>query len=316
MPDEFLTPAEVAEILKLKKNTVYEMIKRGDLNANKLGKQLRISRSDLDAYLSGQTTSQATVTNVSTAQPSMHSPLGATPLDAQGESLIVCGQDMILDKLCDRINENENGILMLRSHKGSYNGLYALYNRQVHIATCHLWDPETDNYNLPYIPKLLPGLPVRVFHILNRKQGFYVPKGNPKKLVSFEDFTRNDITFANRERGCGTRILLDNKLNKLGIDRTQIRGYYSERNSHLECATAVAVGQADFAIGNERTSLQLPDIDFVPLQTESYDLVIPEDLMQRSSVQMVLAMLRSQDFQTEVLALGGYDVTNMGQEIS
>ena len=317
MNDEFLTPAEIAEILKIKKNTVYEMIKRGDIRANKLGKQLRISREDLDAYLQTQATmppaAPATTYNPAPKQP-------ITTSSAQGSdhisTIIICGKDAILDRICDKLNAQNTDTNILRSPKGSYNALFALYNKQVHIATAHLWDADTDTYNVTYLPRLLPGMSVRLFHIVNRVQGFYVKSGNPKNITSFDDFKRDDILFANREKGCGTRILLDEKLRELKISKKNIKGYFNERTSHLDCATAIALGNADFALGSERAAFEFRNIDFIPLQTESYDMIIPSQYVNKPHYQKIINLLRDDSFRKEIDAMGGYDVTNMGKEIS
>jgi putative molybdopterin biosynthesis protein len=305
MEQNFLTPAEVADLLKIKKNTVYEMIKRGDIRASKLGKQLRISQDDLDQYLGRKTAAHSEQVLFEQA-PS---------ISASDELIIVCGQDVVLDKLCDRLNEQVSGAQFLRSHKGSYNAMYALYNQQVHIASCHMWDAATDSYNLPFIPMILPGMDVSVFHMFNRIEGFYVRKGNPKQISSFEDFSRSDLTFVNREKGSGVRILVDEKLLSLGISPDKVNGYGRIVTSHLDAATNVSIGYADYAVGNERTSLTIPDIEFIPLQSERYDLVIPTSSLKKPAYQAVVSLLKDPAFQTEIRYMGGYDITDIGKQI-
>lgn len=309
MNESILTPQEVADILKLKKNTVYEMIKRGDIKASKMGKQFRILRKDVDAYLDAQSNTKEMSTSTSdvtyTAQ---------IPSNLPG-TFIICGQDILLDKLCNYLNENNYGIQALRSYKGSYNALYSMYQGQAQIATAHMWDPETDTYNLPYVSKLFPGLNIAVFHLACRKQGFYVPTGNPLKIKSFEDLRRPGLRFVNRELGSGTRILLDCKMQKLGISPQLLKGYTDIVNSHLEAATRVAKGDADFALGNERTSLQLPSIDFVPLQTESYEMFIRTSDMSHPLFSKIIQLIQSKEFQDEVNLMGGYDLTDMGKRL-
>ncbi len=287
MEKQMLTPQEVADILKIKKTTVYEMIKRGDLPATRLGKQLRISSQALESYLDN------------------------TP----ASSIVLCGQDVVLDKICDWVNATSYDFQVLRSHMGSYNALCALYNGRVNIATAHLWDYETDTYNLPFITRLLPGMPVAGYHLLRRRQGFYVRKGNPRGIESFADFRRDDLLFINREKGCGTRILLDGKLLQLGIDPYAFPGYEHEIHSHLAGATAVAKGEADFALGCEQAAMQLPDLDFVPLQTEEYVMVIPLRYHNQSSYQQVIQTIQQPDFIRETALMDGYDTTDMGTRI-
>lgn len=312
MNESILTPQEVADILKLKKNTVYEMIKRGDIKASKMGKQFRILRKDVDAYLDAQSNTKETT--IVTSEPIYTQTNSITT--NQSNAFIICGQDILLDKICNYLNENTYyGIQALRSYKGSYNALYSMYQGQAQIATAHMWDPETNTYNLPYVSKLFPGLDIAVFHLACRKQGFYVPTGNPLKIKSFEDLRRSELRFVNRELGSGTRILLDCKMQKLGISSQLLQGYTDVVNSHLEAATRVAKGDADFALGNERTSLQLPNIDFVPLQTESYEMFIRTSDMSHPLFSKIIQLIQSREFQDEVNLMGGYDLTDMGKRL-
>lgn len=229
MGEKLLTAKEAAEILKVRKNTVYDMIKRGDLKASKLGKQLRIRQEDLDFYI--QYGSQAStmlnegktqtndidkdefkknILNISNGSTDMAG-RNKTTQKGMANQIIICGQDMVLDLLANRLNQciGEN---VFRSYKGSYNALYAMYQGEVNVATAHLWHGKTNSYNIPYISSMLPGTDLVVLHLLKRKQGFYVQKGNPKNIQSFEDLKRSDITIVNREPGSGVRVLIDEKL--------------------------------------------------------------------------------------------------------
>ena len=330
MSEKLLTAKETAEILKVRKNTVYDMIKRGDLKASKLGKQLRIRQSDLDFYI--QYGSQATVSQKENAEQKNNIDKVEFERNAQNsteknvmvnldfgqtilcDQIILCGQDMILDLLANRLNQcvEEN---VFRSYKGSYNGLYAMYQGEVNVATAHLWHGKTNSYNIPYISSMLPGTDVVVLHLLKRKQGFYVPKGNPKGIHSFEDFKRPDITIVNRESGSGVRVLIDEKLRQAGISTQEVNGYHRVVNSHLEAAAAVNRGDADVAVGSEKHSLSVPGIDFIFIQDESYDMVIRKEDFNRKPYQKMLEIIRSEEYQKEVAGLGGYDVKDMGRII-
>ena len=259
MGEKLFTAKEAAEILKVRKNTVYDMIKRGDLKASKLGKQLRIRQEDLDFYI--QYGSQAKVvdsmqtghnSNIDKAEfekntsklPNVSNEISGVSRTTSAtqnrisNQIIICGQDMILDLLANRLNQcvEEN---VFRSYKGSYNGLYAMYQGEVNVATAHLWHGKTNSYNIPYISSMLPGTDVIVLHLLKRKQGFYVKKGNPKRIQSFEDLKRADVTIVNREPGSGVRVLVDEKLRQAGISTQEVNGYQKVVNSHLEAAATV-----------------------------------------------------------------------------
>lgn len=335
MEDKLLTPQEVADILKIRKNTVYDMIKRGDLHATKMGKQFRILQSDVDWIIKGSTAkpeiaSPVTIGNSATGFSRQNALTKISPFDMSlpdnnitllnqeninANTVILCGQDILLDILCNHVNSNPYGSQILRSYLGSYNGLYAMYQGQVHIATAHLWDYKTDTYNVTYIDKLLPGEDVVMIHLAYRMQGFYVQKGNPKNIRGIDDFRRNDIQFINREKGSGTRVLFDGLCRLHGISPELLPGASRVVSSHLSAASAVARGSADFAMGNERTTLLMREVDFIPYKQESYDLVIRKKEMERPLYQDLVRMLNTPDFQAEISALGGYDVTDMGKQI-
>lgn len=330
MSEKLLTAKEAAEILKVRKNTVYDMIKRGDLKASKLGKQLRIRQGDLEFYI--QYGSQAKVyqegnseqkNNIEkveferNAQNRTEKNVMANPGFGQAgmcDQIIICGQDMVLDLLANRLNQciGEN---VFRSYKGSYNGLYAMYQGEVNVATAHLWHGKTNSYNIPYISSMLPGTDLVVLHLLKRKQGFYVQKGNPKNIQSFEDLKRSDITIVNREPGSGVRVLIDEKLRQAGIPAQEVNGYQDIVSSHLEAAAAVNRGDADVAVGSEKHSLSVPGIDFIFIQEESYDMVIRKEDFNKKTYQKMIEIIRSPEYQKEVAGLGGYNVENMGKII-
>lgn len=330
MSEKLLTAKEAAEILKVRKNTVYDMIKRGDLKASKLGKQLRIRQGDLEFYI--QYGSQAKVyqegnseqkNNIEkveferNAQNRTEKNVMANPGFGQAgmcDQIIICGQDMVLDLLANRLNQciGEN---VFRSYKGSYNGLYAMYQGEVNVATAHLWHRKTNSYNIPYISSMLPGTDLVVLHLLKRKQGFYVQKGNPKNIQSFEDLKRSDITIVNREPGSGVRVLIDEKLRQAGISTQEVNGYQDIVSSHLEAAAAVNRGDADVAVGSEKHSLSVPGIDFLFIQEESYDMVIRKEDFLKKPYQKMIEIIRSSEYQKEVAGLGGYNVENMGKII-
>ncbi len=308
MEQSALTPQEVADILKITKNTVYELIKRGELNAYKVGKKLRIDMNDLDAYKNRGNTAKLSKPHAE------HIPMSAeTP---RGSGFVICGQDTILDILSRYMELHPIGMQTLRSHMGSYNGLYALYQGKVQVATAHLWDGDTGAYNVPYVKRMLPGTPAIIIHLACRTQGFFVMSGNPKEISGWDDLRRNDLTIINREKGSGTRVLLDEHLRKMNIPAIKVRGYERECVSHMAIASAIALGEADFGIGNERTGLQIKGIDFIPLQKERYDLVMKKEDMYKPPFQAIINILSSPDFKKELEGIGGYDLKETGDLIA
>ena len=314
-----LTPLEVSELLKITKNTVYELIKRGELPSYKIGKKIRIDMHDVEEYINNQKSNSKpsinrniinnslnnNISNITTNNISLNNPTNS--------EIIISGQDILLDVLARYIEEILPDYTILRSYKGSYNGLYDLYNNKVSIASCHLWDGDNDSYNFDYVKRLLPGTPCILVNLAYRLQGFYVAKGNPLNINSFEDLTNKNIKFINREKGSGVRVLLDEKLRLLNIDPNSINGYYNEENSHLAVASTVGRGYANVGLGNKKASMQVETIDFIPLQTERYDLIIKKSDLNNPIYQNILSILSSEKFKNELYGIGGYDLEDLGK---
>lgn len=312
--NQVLTTQEVAEMLKIAKNTVYELIKRGEINSYRVGKKVRFDLKDVEAYKNKTKTQQPIkVDTKETRNP----PLETTPLEIETSSyqnnFVICGQDILLDVLVRHLQFHSNGLLALRSYASSYNALYGLYQGTVHAATTHLWDSESGEYNIPYVKRMLPGTPALVIHLGTRMQGFYVPKGNPKEIITWSDLLRDNVTMINREKGSGTRVLLDEHLKILGVSGTSINGYQRESTSHLTIASTVARGDADVGLGNEKSCLQVPGLDFIPLQRERLDFVIKKENAYKPPYQAILEILNSNFYKNEIKGIGGYDLTDLGK---
>ncbi|GHV79893.1 molybdate-binding protein [Spirochaetia bacterium] len=329
MESDLLTAEDVAQRLRIKKYTVYELIKRGELPSSKVGKQVRVSQSDIDRYLAANKTGpqyvepqvhdqkspwesgREVVDLISSGQPkALEEALGENP-DPASASVIISGQDMCLDLLVNRLSMSGNTVL--RSYVGCYNGLYSLYHGRVSMSAAHLWDAETDTYNYSFIRRLLPGLPVGVFRLGGRMQGLYVKKGNPLHIQGWKDFSRPELTMINRERGSGTRILLDQKLVQLGIAGAGIRGYTRESSSHMASASTVAKGGADLGCGCERGIERVSGIEFVPLQMEWYDLVFRLADRNTPAVRIIGSYISSDEFKQDLEIMGGYDLSQTGR---
>jgi putative molybdopterin biosynthesis protein len=229
-------------------------------------------------------------------------------------TLVVIGShDLTLDVLADELIPHN--VFLSSSHVGSMGGLLALKNRTAHFATSHLLDMETGVYNWSYIRKYIPEIPVKVFHGVMREQGFIVPKGNPKGIRGFEDLVRDDVTFVNRQAGAGTRVLLDYHLERLGLDSDAIKGYELEEYTHTSVAVTVLSGVADVGMGVLAAARAL-GLDFVPVATEQYDLVIPEEFLNDHKMLILLDTMKGAAFKQRVIELGGYGVDRTGEEVA
>ena len=296
-----LTPVEVAALLRITRNTVYELIKRGELRGYRVGKKVRVDREEVEAYKQR---------DAGPSRPAQSLPPGTV---ARG-GFVIAGQDIMLDVLVQRAEQAFPGFQPLRSHLGSYSGLFALYQGQVDAATAHLWDAETGAYNTPFVKRMLPGIPAVMIHLARRPVGLYVHKGNPKAIRDWKDFGRTDIVMMNRELGSGMRVLIDQKLRLLGLDAQKVPGYGDIASSHIAAATAVARGVADVAVGNEKACAQVPGVDFHFLHDESLDMIITAATRESPGMLRILSVLRSAEFRSEIESLGGYDLTGIGEE--
>ncbi len=311
--EEFsLTPEEVARILKITRNTVYELVKRGELSAFRVGRKLRIDRRDVDTYKE-QGKGIAGKIAAYPGNPTISSYDQPREGLVTGEIIIISGQDIVLDILGRHLERHPLGFRVWRNQVGSFAGLYALYHDKAHMASVHLWDGDTGTYNVPYVRSLLPGIPAIIISLAVRMQGFYVLQGNPKKINNWSDLSRSDIRLINREKGCGTRVLLDEQVRLLGIDRHAINGYENEEHSHLAVASKVARGEADVALGNQKGSMQVRGIDFIPLQAEKYELVIKKEDFQKPWFKATLEVISSESFKGELQGLGDYNLDETGQ---
>ncbi len=208
-----------------------------------------------------------------------------------------------------------HNIRLISANLGSLGGLISLGRGEAHLAGSHLLDPETGEYNLSYIRRYLPNKPVVVIGLVTREQGLIIPPNNPKAIKGLADLSRTDITYVNRQRGAGTRVLLDYHLNQLDISPSAIHGYRQEEFTHLAVAAAIASGRADCGLGIHAAAKAL-NLDFIPLYKEQYQLVISREYYSSPLLQPLLALFKDEEFRTAVTQLPGYDIQPMGRLIA
>ena len=230
------------------------------------------------------------------------------------ERTIFCigSHDLTLDLLAQFLAGRERRFVA--ANVGSQGGLIALRRGQAHLAGSHLLDPETGEFNISYIRKYMPGTPVKVVALVGREQGLLVRRGNPKSIKTLEDLRRNEVIFVNRQRGAGTRVLLDYHLGLQDISADSIQGYNQEEYTHLGVAAAVASGRADCGLAIAAAAQAL-ELDFIPLFQERYDLVIPRHFADSDLLAPLFEVLEEREFREGISTLPGYDVSVMGRVI-
>ncbi len=236
------------------------------------------------------------------------------PAEIARTIVAIGSHDMTLDLLAQFLAERTPARRLSSANVGSLGGLVALKRGEAHLAGAHLLDPDTGDYNWRYIDQYLPDCDVVLITLVNREQGLIVMPGNPKGVTGFESLVGEGLRFVNRQRGAGTRILLDYELSQRGIDPAAVQGYDREEYTHLAVAAAVASGTADCGLG-VRAAARALKLDFVPVGWERYDLVIPREHYQSDVLAPLLDLLHDGAFRAAVAALPGYDVEKMGEVV-
>jgi putative molybdopterin biosynthesis protein len=220
--------------------------------------------------------------------------------------------DLCLDLMAQHLAEA--GRRFSSANAGSLGGLLAVGRGDAHLAGSHLLNPATGEYNISYLKQYLPELPLVLMTLVERVQGFIVAPGNPKGVETFADLARPDVRYVNRQRGAGTRVLLDYHLGLLGIAPESIQGYGREEYTHLAVAVAVQSGAADCGLGIAAAAEAL-QLDFIPVGKERYDLVIPRVHYESDLLRPLLNLITGPDLRRAVAALSGYDTTRMGEVV-
>ncbi|KAF0112136.1 MAG: molybdopterin molybdotransferase [Chloroflexi bacterium] len=224
--------------------------------------------------------------------------------------LTIGSHDLTLDILAQHLIPF--GRRLVSANAGSMGGLLAIKRKETHFSGCHLLDPDTGTYNIVDLQKVIPEVSVCVMGWVNREQGLIVAKGNPKHIKGLEDLRREDLTYINRQRGSGTRVLLDYHLQKIGLDIKSIMGYSEEEYTHLGVAVAVSSGRANCGLAVASAAAAL-DLDFIPLYEEEYQLIIPEELIHEPILKPLFELSFDPAFKADIMKLPGYNLMHMGE---
>lgn len=230
------------------------------------------------------------------------------PAEEISKRLVLIGShDLILDLLADEMP-------LSSGHVGSLGGIMAMKRGECHVTPIHLLDEETGEYNISYVRKYFPLNTMAVIKGVRRLQGLMVRKGNPKQINNFTDLTGDDVEYVNRQRGAGTRQLLDFQLKKHQVDPEKISGYERELTTHMTVAVTVASGGADAGLG-VFSAAKAMGLDFIPVGYEEYDFLVPVKYLEESRIIRFIEILKSKAFTDKLESIGGYELSNPGEII-
>ena len=228
-------------------------------------------------------------------------------------SLVVIGShDPLLDELGNMLHQCCGELYMSSSHVGSMGGIMAVRRGEAHAAGCHLLNESDGSYNTAYIKRYFPNGGVRLVECVGRTQGIMVQKNNPLGISCLEDLFRGNISYVNRQKGSGTRVLLDYLCRTKGLETDKLYGYEREELTHTAVAAQIAAGSADAGLGIY-SAARMYDLDFIPVCVEQYDLLIPDHAWDTPMVQKLIGIMKSDGFRQRLTDMGGYTVDRPGE---
>jgi len=292
---------EVAEYLNINEKLVYKLLKEKKIPGTKVTGKWTFPRRLVDEWI------------VESAKETIG--LKNKPRELKDHIVIMGSNDFTVEFLSHELSRRFPAYSLSFSNVGSLAGLIALGRGSSHIAGCHLFDPDTGQYNLPYISRYLPGIKTTVINLVYRDLGLMVRPGNPLNIISIKDLSRPTIKIINRQQGSGTRVLLDYELKKMGIKPNHVDGYEKEVNTHFEVAMAVVSGNADVGLGILSAAKML-NLTFIHLTNEQYDFVIPRENLSAQPIVSLVKVIRSPEFKQSINQMGGYDTKNTGKVIA
>lgn len=316
--DDFMNAEDVARYLNLGKNTVYQLAKTGKLASYHVGRKLKFTLEDVEAYVASTHHATAATLPVPTSDAEVaegedNLSEAASFGDLKGVPFVIAGGDSAADLLAGALNTS--GMPAARKVCGSYTALVNLYAGDADAAVIHLYDQASNSCNVPYIRNLAPGVSVVVFRLYGCHEGFIVRTGNPKKITTWGSLLREGVRLANRAKGSGARVLLDEKLRSMEVRAETIDGYDSNYIVGATAARRVASGVADVTIGTEREMHGVSSVEFVPLQMEWIDLVVRKTPEARPAIKRFKEILASDCLRQDIAALKPCDTSRLGTVI-
>jgi putative molybdopterin biosynthesis protein len=297
MNKEMLSTRDVAEYLNINEKQVYKLIKEKSIPATRVTGKWTFPKKLIDEWI---------------IQSARHHAGSAAPqCDLHNHIIVMGSNDFSLEMLSRELTRKHPSFSLSISNIGSVNGLIALDRGIAHLASCHLLDPETGQYNEPFLKQYAPHRDIVLLNLTYRDLGLILSSENPHRITGFNDIAKSGVRFINRQKGSGTRAYSDMMLDNLGIDPAGISGYSDEVTTHTDTAIAVLSGAADVGIGILPAAKML-GLSFVHLTKERFDLAIPRELLSAQPVKDLLSIIRSKKFKAAIRSLGGYNTEETG----
>jgi len=299
MSEELMNTKEVAQYLDIHEKQVYGLIKIGRIPCTRVTGKWIFPKKLIDEWIETNTKSGMKQARKKSSQIS-------------GAILASGSNDPVLDMLLTATKKSHPDFYIFSANTGSVNGLKALNEGLTDIALSHLFDPETGQYNIPYLPKYLPDINPVVVNLFHRELGFLIQPDIASRIEGFESLTNKKIRFINRQNGSGTRLLLDYHLQELGIVADQIDGYENEVYTHFEVGLSIVSGEAQVGIASAAIA-KLLGLAFKPITSECFDMILDQSTFFQSGVQSFIETLKTEDFRNRVEKIGGYDFGDSGK---
>jgi putative molybdopterin biosynthesis protein len=299
MSDELMNTKEVADYLDIHEKQVYALIKSGRIPCTRVTGKWIFPKKFIDEWIDTNAKAGLKQARKKSSQIS-------------GAILASGSNDPVMDMLLTATKKSHPDFYIFSANTGSVNGLKALNSGLTDIALSHLYDAESGQYNIPYLSQYLQNVNSVVVNLFYRELGFLFRQGNPLLIRGFDSLAGKKIRFVNRQKGSGTRLLLDYNLQKLGIDPKEIEGYETEVYTHFEVGLAILSGEADTGIASAAIS-KLLGLSFLPITSECFDMILDQATYFQSGVQSFIETLKSETFRARVEKIGGYDFKDSGK---
>jgi len=299
MSEEMMSTREIAKYLGIHEKQVYALIKSKRIPSTRVTGKWVFPKKLIDEWIES---------NANMGLEEAREKSGR-----MGGALLASGSnDPILDTLQTYMKKSYPEFIIFSANTGSTDGLKALNMGYTDIAWSHLFHPKSGEYNIPFLSTYLPNVKLVVVNLFYRDLGFVVAPKNPFHIHGFEDLTRKGIRFINRQKGSGTKVLLDHHLKRLQIPASKISGYEREVYTHFEVGLAVLSKEADVGIATIAVS-KLLSLPFIPITQERFDMILDKSTYFEKGIQAFLEILNSEDFRNRVARLGNYSFKNSGK---